>query len=305
MAVAHGQMPPRELEEVMARFVRREIDVLVCTTIIESGLDIPSANTIIICRADRFGLSEIYQLRGRVGRGRVQAYAYLLVPSLSGLTEEARKRLKALMQFTELGSGFRLALSDLKIRGAGNLLGTTQSGHIAAVGYDLYLEILEKAVREMKGEKVEEVPEPEVKLGLPAYFPESYVPDVEQRLHLYRELSLVRNEEELARFREALRDRFGEPPPEGENLIRLTRLKILLRGLRILKLEARGTELVFHLGEETDFYARGVRKLAQTFRFVRLTPKGRLRVRVEGPLLEEALRACEILRDEILQKSRF
>ncbi|OAQ20463.1 transcription-repair coupling factor [Thermosulfurimonas dismutans] len=300
VALAHGQMPPKELEEIMTRFVRREIDVLVCTTIIESGLDIPSANTIIIARADRFGLSEIYQLRGRVGRGKVQAYAYLLVPSLSGLTEEARKRLKALMQFTDLGSGFRLALSDLKIRGAGNLLGVSQSGHIAAVGYDLYLEILEKAVREMKGERIEEAPEPEVNLGLPAYFPEAYVPDVEQRLHLYRELSLVRDEEELEAFRTSLIDRFGELPPEGENLIKLTRLKILLRKLRVLKLEARGKELVFHLGDEVERYKKGIRELSESYRFVRLVRENRLRIRVEDPLLSEATKIAEIL-----QKTRF
>ena len=295
VAVAHGQMPPRELEEVMARFVRREIDVLVCTTIIESGLDIPSANTILIARADRFGLSEIYQLRGRVGRGKVQAYAYLLVPSLSGLTEEARKRLKALMQFTALGSGFRLALSDLKIRGAGNLLGVSQSGHIAAVGYDLYLEILEKAVREMKGERIEEAPEPEVNLGLPAYLPEDYVPDVEQRLHLYRELSLVRNPEELETFRNSLIDRFGELPPEGENLLKLTRLKMLLRDLRVLKLEARGQELVLHLGEEIERYRKGLRELSEKYRWIRLVKENRLRIRVEGPLLSEAMRVAKIL----------
>jgi len=300
--VAHGQMPARDLETIMARFVRREIDVLVCTTIIESGLDIPTANTIIICRADRFGLSEIYQLRGRVGRGRVQAYAYLLVPSLSGLTEEARKRLKALLQFTDLGSGFRLALSDLKIRGAGNLLGTTQSGHIAAVGYDLYLEILEKTVREMKGERIEEAPEPEVRLNLPAYFPETYVPDVEQRLHLYRELSLIRNEKDLADFRESLLDRFGEPPPEGENLLALTELKIKLRRLRVLALEARGEELVFHLGEDPTFYERGVRRVSQTFRFVRLTRKGQLRVKPEGEILKEALRICAIMEEGKTEK---
>ncbi|QJA06502.1 transcription-repair coupling factor [Thermosulfurimonas marina] len=304
VALAHGQMPPRQLEEVMGRFVRGEIDVLVCTTIIESGLDIPSANTIIICRADRLGLAEIYQLRGRVGRGPVQAYAYLLVPSLSGLTEEARKRLRALMQFTELGSGFRLALSDLKIRGAGNLLGTSQSGHIAAVGYDLYLEILESAIRELKGEKVEEVPEPEVRLNLPAYFPESYVPDVEERLHLYRELSLVKDEEDLARFEEALKDRFGEPPAEGGHLLALTRLKIFLRALRILKLEARGAELIFHLGHDPAYYEPGIRALSREFRHLRLTREGRLRVKVEGPLLFQALKISQILREKILQDQK-
>ena len=178
VAVAHGQMPGRTLEEIMFRFVQREIDVLVCTTIIESGLDIPNANTIIITRADRLGLAEIYQLRGRVGRSSEQAYAYLLVPSLEGLSGDAQQRLRALMDYNELGGGFKLAMSDLQIRGGGNILGESQSGTIAAVGYDLYLELLQQTVEDLKRERNGEGPppdeelEPEINLRLPAFLPE-------------------------------------------------------------------------------------------------------------------------------------
>ncbi len=270
--VAHGRTPPQLLEEIMVRFVRKEIDVLVCTTIIESGLDIPSANTIIINRADRLGLAEIYQLRGRVGRSDVQAYAYLLVPSLSALSEEAGKRLKALLQFSELGSGFKLAMSDLQIRGAGNLLGTFQSGHVAAVGYDLYLEILKRTIDEMRGQEPEEVIEPEVNLKMPAYIPASYVPDTEQRLHLYRELALARDLSEIDAFREELEDRFGPPPPETENLVSLTRLKVHLRRLGVRKLDRRGREVVFTFDPALEPPARAARKLAQRNGYiVRLT----------------------------------
>ena len=190
VAMAHGQMPEKELEQVMVRFWHREVDVLVCTAIIEAGLDIPAANTIIINRAHTMGLAQLYQLRGRVGRSQAQAYAYLLVPDEAALTSEAQKRLKALMEFTELGSGFKIAMHDLQIRGAGNLLGQAQSGQVAEVGYELYLQLLEGAIREYKGEApVDETPDPEIHLPLAAYLPEDYVPDVQQRLALYRRLS--------------------------------------------------------------------------------------------------------------------
>ncbi len=295
--VAHGRMPPRQLEEVMTRFVRREVDVLVCTTIVESGLDIPTANTIIVARADKFGLSEIYQLRGRVGRSSVQAYAYLLVPSLSAISEDAKKRLQALLRFSELGSGFKLALSDLKIRGAGNLLGTSQSGHIAAVGYDLYLEILERAIRELKGETVEDVPEPDVKLKVPAYFPEEYVPDVEQRLHLYRELALVRDEEELREYEESLRDRFGEPPQEARNLVELTRLKLYLKELKVVKLERRDPYLFFYFQEEVPS-GKILRRLAAEFPDVRAVGRNKLRISFEEDPLRCATRFADSLRSK-------
>jgi transcription-repair coupling factor (superfamily II helicase) len=238
VAMAHGQMPERELEKVMVKFWRREIDVLVCTAIIEAGLDIPAANTIIINRAHTMGLAQLYQLRGRVGRSQSQAYAYLLVPEEAALSNEAQKRLKALMEFTELGSGFKIALHDLQIRGAGNLLGQAQSGHLAEVGYELYLQLLEQAIREFKGEPPEDLaPDPEVRLPLAAYLPEDYVPDVQQRLALYRRLSGRLTPEMVEEMAGEFLDRFGPLPEEARNLLEVVRAKYLLRQLGVKRLD--------------------------------------------------------------------
>ncbi|MEW6429193.1 MAG: transcription-repair coupling factor [Thermodesulfobacteriota bacterium] len=252
IAVAHGQMAPRVLEEIMVKFVQRQVDVLVCTTIIESGLDIPNANTIIITRADRLGLAEIYQLRGRVGRGREQAYAYLLMPTLENLSKDAQRRLRALMDYNELGGGFKLAMSDLQIRGGGNILGESQSGTIAAVGYDLYLELLQKTIEDIKsgvlaGEDGGEPEiEPEVNLRLSAFIPQRYVGDADQRYFAYRRIATLATPEAIADMREELRDRFGPLPPETESLLAVIDLKLALRELRIEKLESgAGNTLVF------------------------------------------------------------
>src|SRR6185503_14090931 len=196
--MGHGQMKERELEATMVRFVSGQADILVSTAIVESGLDIPSSNTIIINRADRFGLAQLYQLRGRVGRERLQAYCYLLVPADGRVDEQAQRRLRALQELTELGSGFKLALRDLEIRGAGNLLGAEQHGHIAAVGYDLYVKLLAEAVRELKGEPAAAVPEPVISVDVEGYLPEEYVPEVNQRLALYKRLTGITTMEALA-----------------------------------------------------------------------------------------------------------
>lgn len=241
--IIHGQMPAELIEKNMYKFLNKEVDVLVCTPIIGSGIDIPSANTIIINRADMFGLADIYQLRGRVGRAEELAYAYLLVPTLKGLTEEAQRRLKALMQFTELGSGFRLALSDLKIRGAGELLGIRQSGHINTVGYELYLELLENTIKALKGEEIEDW-EPEVNIKIPAYIPSSYVPEPEERLSLYRELVLIKNEEELKDFYELIEDKYGKMPDSVENLIKIFLLKLYMKKLKLPLIEVKDNNLV-------------------------------------------------------------
>ena len=188
MAVAHGQLAEGKLEKVMTDFIDRKHDVLLCTAIIESGLDIPSANTILVDRADHFGLSQLYQIRGRVGRSRERAFCYLLVPARRKITRDAQKRLQVLQQFTELGAGFQIASHDLEIRGAGNLLGPDQSGTIAAVGFDLYAQLMDEAVAELKGEKPREEFEPDVELPVPALIPEEYVPDVQQRLFFYKQL---------------------------------------------------------------------------------------------------------------------
>ena len=257
IAVAHGQMPGSELEAIMVSFIKHEIDLLVCTTIVESGLDIANANTIIINRADRIGLADIYQLRGRVGRSSRQSYAYLLVPDPEQLTSEAEQRLRALMDCSELGSGFTLAMNDLQIRGGGSLLGVSQSGHIAAVGYDLYLELLQSTVADLKsrvaegGELVEPLPEPEIKLPLTAFLPAAYIRDTALRYRFYRRLSAAGNDhpEQLADLKEEIVDRFGPLPPEAETLFSLLQLKHPLRTLGISKVELAPVGLVFSFSE--------------------------------------------------------
>ncbi len=230
--VAHGQMGDAALEKAMLSFYRKETNVLVCTSIIESGLDLPSANTIIINRADTFGLAQLYQIRGRVGRGQQRAYCYLLIPQEGAVTEEAKRRLEVIQRFIELGSGFSIASHDLEIRGGGDLLGPQQSGHIEAVGFDLYTELLEEAIHELQGKPIlpeESSREPEIKAPFPSFLAEDYLPDVHQRLSLYRRLSATQSEEEIQLIEEELKDRFGPLPIEAQNLLWLIRLKLLLK----------------------------------------------------------------------------
>ncbi len=251
LAIAHGQMRERELEKVMLQFVRKELNLLVCTSIIESGLDIPAANTILINHAEQFGLADLYQLRGRVGRGSHQAYAYLLIPGDLVLSRDAMRRLRAIQELSELGSGFRLAVQDLEIRGAGNLLGPSQSGHIAAVGFELYTQLMERAVRELRGEAVVEEVTPEIHFHVPAFIPEDYVEDPGERLNLYRRLSLCRSDEEVNRLQEELMDRFGKIPEEAAHLLEVIRVKILLTKWSIKKFEETTSRIVLTFDERT------------------------------------------------------
>ncbi|MFZ5798227.1 MAG: transcription-repair coupling factor [Thermodesulfobacteriota bacterium] len=289
IAVAHGQMPGRTLEEIMVRFINHEIDVLVCTTIVESGLDIPNANTIIINRADQLGLADIYQLRGRVGRSSRQSYAYLLVPSLESLTPDARQRLQALMDCNELGGGFKLAMNDLQIRGGGNLLGVSQSGHIAAVGYDLYLELLQNTVADLKSraagdQKAATVEiDPEIKLKVNAFLPQDYIEDTAQRYHLYRRIAAAgsRSSEELADLHAELQDRYGILPREAETLFTVIGLKHRLRDLGICKLEQAADSLIFFFSKETPVPPQFILNLIRrpqrkNMPAIRLTPDSRL-----------------------------
>ncbi len=251
LAVAHGQMGEKELEKVMLQFVGREVNLLVCTSIIESGLDIPAANTILINHAERFGLADLYQIRGRVGRGSHQAYAYLIIPGELTLSKDAMRRLRAIQELSELGSGFKLAIQDLEIRGAGNLLGPSQSGHIAALGFELYTQLMEKAVKELKGEEIIEEITPEIHFHLPAFIPEAYVGDPGERLSLYRRLSLSRSDEEVERIRGELIDRFGKNPEEVDHLLEVIKVKILLTRLSIKKLEETPSQFVLTFDEHT------------------------------------------------------
>jgi transcription-repair coupling factor (superfamily II helicase) len=289
IAVAHGQMAGKILEEIMVSFVRKEVNVLICTTIIESGLDIPNANTIIINRADRMGLAEIYQLRGRVGRSKEQAFAYLLVPSLDLLSKDAKQRLRALMDYNELGGGFKLALSDLQIRGGGNILGESQSGTIAAVGYDLYLDLLQRTVEDLKrhGEYGEEGPpteteiDPEINLRVSASIPAEYIPDLDQRYIAYRRIASIASDEDAHDLMAEFTDRYGELPPAAINLFSVITLKLELKQQRIVKLEEAPSALVFTFAggqpaspERVLLYVEHHKKTA------RITPDGRLVVKI-------------------------
>jgi transcription-repair coupling factor (superfamily II helicase) len=247
-------MKETELEKVVLEFYRKELDVFVTTTIIESGIDVPNANTLIINRADQFGLAQLYQLRGRVGRGQQRAYAYLMVPEDRQLTPDAQKRLDVIQKFVELGSGFNIASHDLEIRGGGDLLGASQSGHIAAVGFDLYAELLDEAIQELKGKKREtkkHLKDPEIKVPFSALLAESYISDTQTRLSLYRRLSGSEDETELEQIETELEDRFGPLPLETQNLLWLIRLKITLKKLGIRALTQGPERIVLTPGSET------------------------------------------------------
>jgi transcription-repair coupling factor (superfamily II helicase) len=260
--VAHGQMPEKELADVMHRFTRGEFDVLLCTTIIESGVDIPNVNTILIDRADRFGLSELYQLRGRVGRYKHKAYAYLLLPKHARLFDTARKRISAIRRYSSLGAGFKLALRDLEIRGAGNLLGSEQSGHITAVGFDLYCQLLKRTVARMRGEEVPPIIDVELTLDFidlatgsadgdrSAVIPVNYIEDENLRVQAYRKLAGAASEQELEQLREEFRDRFGPAPEALDRLLQVALLRILAAYRDIVDIEVRGAKLMLKRGTE-------------------------------------------------------
>jgi transcription-repair coupling factor (superfamily II helicase) len=272
--VAHGQMAEKRLEDVMLRFIRGEIDVLVSTTIIGSGIDIPTANTIIIDRADRIGLSDLYQLRGRVGRSNVKAYAYFLVPGMDIITGEARKRLRALREMSYLGAGFRLAMRDLEMRGAGNLLGPQQAGHIHAVGFDMYKEMLENAVAELKGMEVKEELEPSISLRVAALIPEWYIEDMTLRLSIYRRIAGAKSVEDVEDIGGEMRDRFGSLPEEVRNLLEIMRLKVAARRLLITKISETDGKVKVAFADETPVKTESIFGLRETFQGIRFAKDG-------------------------------
>jgi len=303
LEVAHGRLGEEELELAMLRFMNKEIDLLVCTTIIESGLDIPSANTILINRADRFGLAQIYQLRGRVGRLDEQAYAYLFIPKESTLGKDAQKRLKVLMEHSDLGSGFQIAMSDLKIRGGGTILGASQSGHIAAVGYDMFLKLMENSMAELKGEKVQESLEPEININMPASIPESYITDIDQRLSAYRRLAKMTELNEIADFKAELMDRFGDLNTETENLL----LKIMLRvsaikaGVNRVDLKGRQLSLSFSQAHQKNPSGIIDMVLSERDRFA-ITPDHILKVKLKKGNTSFLMSQTKNILKEIMQR---
>ena len=261
---AHGQMTGHEIENIMEEFIEGKTNVLVCTTILESGIDIPNANTIIVENADRMGLAQLYQIRGRVGRSDRQGYAYITYKRDKLLSEIADKRLKAIKEFTEFGSGFKIAMRDLEIRGAGSLLGEIQSGHLEQVGYDTYCNLLDEVVKEMQGEEVK--PEIDVQIDLDAtcYIPDEYISDSSQKIEIYQDIALCKNEEDIQNVIDEMIDRFGNMPSEIENLIEIARIKILCKKLNISKVQGKRSFAVFtfELGE----FNIDVNELAKNYR---------------------------------------
>ena len=302
IAVAHGQMRPKELERVMVDFLDNKTQVLVCSAIIESGLDFPNANTIIINRADKFGLAQLYQLRGRVGRSHRHAYAYLLIPGEKAITPDAEKRLRALQEIDGLGGGFKLALHDLEIRGAGNLLGDQQSGQITAVGFELYTEMMEKAIQELKGEEILPEVDPEIRLGISAYFPDNYIPDANQRLYFYKRLASLRSSRELDELKEEIQDRFGPYGSVVENLFLVMNLRRTLKHFLVQQISVSDGKVFLLFHPESPVKVERLLELIrkQKSRF-RLSPDGRLSFAPRNlewhPLMDEVTELLASIQD--------
>ena len=250
IAYAHGQMSGNEIEDIMEKFIEKQIDVLVCTTILESGIDIPNANTIIVENADRLGLAQLYQIRGRVGRSDKQAYAYITYKRDKMINEVAEKRLKAIKEFTEFGSGFKIAMRDLEIRGAGSMLGEIQHGHIDEVGYDTYCKILDEVVKEQKGTKVEEEPEITIDINISSFIPDSYIENADQKMESYRNIALCRTEEDLKNIAEDLTDRYGKMPEEVVNLISIAKIKEMCKNSGIIKVLQKQNNIILYFDQE-------------------------------------------------------
>jgi transcription-repair coupling factor (superfamily II helicase) len=282
VGVGHGQMGEEELERVMVEFVAHKHDVLLATTIIENGLDIPNANTIIVNRADRYGLSQLYQLRGRVGRSDRRAYAYLLVPPEDSLSPVAKKRLAAIREFSDLGSGFRVAALDLEIRGAGNLLGGEQSGHIEAVGFDMYMKLLEETIKELKGEEIEDDLRATVNLRVDLRVDESYIPDVNQRLTVYRRMAAVRSEPDLDRIMDEVRDRYGPPPDSVLNLAEYAAIRLMADRIRVESLDRDGHAVVLKFRPDAKLDPAWLLRVIQARGDVVLLPPATLRLDLRG-----------------------
>ena len=319
VAVAHGQMsrgksktegvddrsstPESALEQVMVDFVDGEYDVLCATAIVESGLDIPRANTILIDRADLFGLAQLYQLRGRVGRSKERAYCYLIVPPLEAMTDEARARIEALERHSDLGSGFRVASLDLELRGAGDLLGGEQSGSVASVGFDLFVQMLADAVRELRGETAVHEVDPELSFDVTALLPDDYVDEVGLRLSAYKRLASASNVDEVQAIAVEMENRFGPPPPEAQRYYALMALKSTLRELKVLGCEATGARVTLHLREDTPLDALEVGKMVHKAKSpYKLTPDMRLTRRFDPPLCDGIEAAERVLAELPLKR---
>jgi transcription-repair coupling factor (superfamily II helicase) len=283
IAVAHGQMPERELERVMRDFVAQRYNLLLCSTIIETGIDVPTANTIVISRADKFGLAQLHQLRGRVGRSHHQAYAYLMVPDTHSLTRNASQRLDAIQQMEELGSGFYLAMHDLEIRGAGEVLGENQSGNMLEVGFQLYNEMLAEAVRSLKAGREPDLLAPlsvttDINLHSPALLPDSYCGDVHLRLSFYKRLATAKNGDQIDALLEEIVDRFGKLPPQAQTLIDVHRLRVLARPFGVVKVDAAPGVIHITFKSNPPVDPARIIELVQKNRHIKLAGNEKLRI---------------------------
>ena len=288
IAVAHGQMPERELERVMRDFVAQRYNMLLCSTIIETGIDVPSANTIIMSRADKFGLAQLHQLRGRVGRSHHQAYAYLMVPDTQGLTKQASQRLDAIQQMEELGSGFYLAMHDLEIRGAGEVLGENQSGNMLEVGFQLYNDMLSEAVRALKNGEEPDLLSPlsattEINLHAPALLPDDYCGDVHLRLSFYKKLATAKTGDQIDALLEEIVDRFGKLPAQAQTLIDVHRLRVQARNYGVTKVDAAPGVTHISFNPNPPFDAMRIIELVQKNKHIKLAGNDRLRIERELP----------------------
>jgi transcription-repair coupling factor (superfamily II helicase) len=288
-----------ELEKVMLKFMHHEADILVATTIIENGLDIPLCNTILINRADRLGLSELYQLRGRVGRSDRRAYAYLLLPSDIELTPIARRRLAALKEFSDLGAGFKIAALDLELRGAGNLLGGEQSGHIEAVGFELYTQMLDRAVREMKGEAAPEETETQLNLGLNIRIPVEYIPEENQRLRMYKRIARVETESQLADVSAELKDRYGEPPAAARRLLDYAALKLQAVRVGATAIERKRDVVNIKFRPNAAIDPGKLARFVSSQRGAQFTPEGMLKFGMKANDAEAILQTLHDLLEEL------
>ncbi|MBT9526718.1 MAG: transcription-repair coupling factor, partial [Rhizobacter sp.] len=299
IAVAHGQMPERELERVMRDFVAQRYNILLCSTIIETGIDVPSANTIVISRADKFGLAQLHQLRGRVGRSHHQAYAYLLVPEVEGLTKQAAQRLEAIQNMEELGSGFYLAMHDLEIRGAGEVLGENQSGNMMEVGFQLYNEMLSEAVRSLRAGREPDLLSPlsvttEINLHAPALLPNDYCGDVHTRLSLYKRLASADKPEQIDTMLEEITDRFGKLPPQGQTLFDVHRLRVLAKPYGVIKIDAAPQLMIISFRPNAPIDAMRIIELVQKNRHIKLAGNDKLRIERET---KEPKDRAQLIRD--------
>ena len=288
IVVAHGQMNEKEMEQAILDFVERKFDVLVATTIIENGIDIPRANTIIINRAENYGLSQLYQLRGRVGRSNKRAYAYLVIPPERELSDIARRRLSAIREFSELGAGFRVAALDLELRGAGNILGGQQSGQLDALGFDLYTKMLERTIAEIRGDIIEDELSVSINLGVEVAIPKDYITETSQRLRTYKRISSADSETTLRRIFEEIQDRYGKIPDTVVNLFEYARLRKLAEEMRVVSIDKTNEGFAIKLDQNAKVSPENLGQFLAKNNSASFSPNGILRVAEGGNILEKA-----------------